>query len=267
MTITQPASDARARADLLSRLYAEHAGTGAPDDYGYMRSHGQPGAIVHHVNVFEWYAGHIGPRATVLDWGCNHMPDSCMLRHKFGDELDLHACDFIPEHSFETFRSYARPNYARLADPFRLPYPGATFDAVIGSGTLEHTAMDGESLKELHRVLKVDGLLVVTYLPYAYSWDERRRRRAGRDYHRRLYTRRGFERLLLTHGFVPERIELQGFVPHRLANHKRPLWWRLIRPALHTVVEALWKPGLRSLRSPLFAHSVICGLARKVDVM
>src|SRR5206468_37127 len=81
---------------------------------------------------------------------------------------------------------------ARLTDPVRLPYPDGTFDAVVGSGVLEHTAMDGESLKELYRVLRTGGLLVVTFLPYAYSWDEWYRRNVAKaGYHRRLYTRRG----------------------------------------------------------------------------
>src|SRR4029434_2720414 len=102
--------------------------------------------------------------------------------------------------------------------PLTLPYADESFDAVVGSGALEHTAMDGESLKELYRVLKPNGLLVVTFLPHAYSWDEWRRRSRSGDLHRRLYTRRGFARLLLEHGLVPEQIELQGFVPNRLRD-------------------------------------------------
>lgn len=267
MTITEPAPDVRDRAAALTRLYEEEAAAGGPDYHGYMREHGRPETVLHHVNVFEWYAAHLEPNQTVLDWGCNHGPDACLLRHRFGEAIDLHACDFAEPDAFGAFRAYARAEYKQLRDPFRLPYANETFDAVVGSGALEHTAMDGEALKELYRVLKPNGLLVVTFLPYAYSLDEWRRRRAGRDHHRRLYTRRGFARLLLEHGFAPETIELQGFVPNRLPSHRRPLWWRLVRPAVHGVVEALWKPGLRSLRYPFFAHSVICGLSRKVHGM
>ena len=264
MTITQPASAVRARVDLLARLYAEQAASGAPDEHGYLRNHGRPESIRHHVNVFEWYAALIKAHSSVLDWGCNHGPDSCLLRHRFGAELDLHACDFPAGDAFGPFRSYARAKYTRLTDPLKLPYANETFDAVIGSGALEHTAMDGEALKELYRVLKPNGLLVVTYLPHAYSWAEWRQRARGVDFHRRLYTRRGFARLLLTHGFAPEQIQPQGFVPNRLPTHARPLWWRILRPALHPIVEALWEPILRPLRYPFFTHSVLCGTARKV---
>ena len=72
------------------------------------------------------------------------------------------------------------------ADPLKLPYADESFDAVIGSGVLEHTAMEGESLKEVYRVLRRDGVFVVSYLPYAYSWNEWRRRSRGVDFHHKL---------------------------------------------------------------------------------
>ena len=123
----------------------------------------------HQVNVFEWYAGHVRPGMSVLDWGCNHGPDACLLRQRFG-AIDLHACDFNAEDTFRTFRDNARGT--PITDPLSLPYPAESFDVVIGSGVLEHTAMDGEALKELYRVVRPHGLLVISYLAYAYSWDE-----------------------------------------------------------------------------------------------
>ena len=243
-------------------MYTEQAAEG---DNVYLREHGRPATIAHQVNTFEWYSKYLSDRSAVLDWGCNHGPDSCMLRHRFGDALDLHACDFPAESAYRPFREYAGARYARITEPLKLPYPDGRFDAVVGAGVLEHAAMDGESLKELYRVLRIGGHLIVTYLPYSYSFDEWRRRNiAKKDYHRRLYSRRGFSRLLLTHGFEPLEIGLQGYVPNRLGGGRRPLWWRLLRPALHPVVEALWEPVLRPLRYPFFTQSVLCGVARKV---
>src|SRR5262249_58905421 len=123
----------------------------------------------------------------------------------FGDAVDLHACDYVAAEDFPVFRAAARPRYLRLDHPIRLPYEDFTFDAVIGSGVLEHTTMDRESLKEVHRVLRPDGVFVITYLPYRYSWDEwylRRVVKAG--YHRRLYGKAELARLLLSYGFQPE---------------------------------------------------------------
>ncbi|MBM3979963.1 MAG: class I SAM-dependent methyltransferase [Planctomycetes bacterium] len=265
MTLTQPvaAAAARDRAALLARLYADQFADGrTADACGYLRSHARPGAIGHHVNVFEWYAPRIAPGSTVLDWGCNHGPDSCLLLHKFGERIDLHACDFGPEGAFAAFRAAARPRYRQLSDPRVLPYEDETFEVVVGSGTLEHTAMDGEALKEVYRVLRPDGLLVVTYLPHAYSWAEWRERRAGAG-HRRLYTRRGFDRLLRAHGFVSDGIELQGFVPNRLRGPRGGALAAVLGPLLDAVV----KPLVRPFRYPPFAHSVLCATARKVVVM
>jgi SAM-dependent methyltransferase len=262
MLIAHRNSEARDRVELLTRLYHEQAGRG---NAAYLHSHGQPGAIAHHVNVFEWYSGYLEGRTSVLDWGCHHGPDSCLLRNRFGSGLDLSACDFAGADEYHAFRDYAQPRYTRLTDSLTLPYPNESFDAVVGSGVLEHTAMEGESLKELYRTLRMGGLLVVTYLPYAYSWDEWRRRSRGVDFHRKRFSRRAFSALLLSHGFVPLDIRFQGYVPHRLGSGRRPLWWKLLRPMLHPVVEALWEPVLRPLRYPFFNQSVLCGVARKVD--
>lgn len=264
MLATHAASAARDGFDLLTRLYREQAAAGGPE---YLLEHARPEAVAHHVNVFEWYAPHLAGRRAVLDWGCYHGPDSCLIRHRFGDAVELHACDFAAEEAFPAFRGYARPRYTRLANPLTLPYPDDAFDAVVGSGVLEHTAMDGEALKEVYRVLRPDGVLVITYLPHAHSWAEWKRRRLKRDYHRRLYTRRSLSRLLLAHGLEPLRIEAQGVVRNRLKTGVRPLWWRLLRPLLHPVVDALWEPVIRPLRYPFFAQDVLCAVARKMIIM
>jgi len=91
-----------------------------------------------------------------------------------------------------------------LTDPDRLPCASQFFGAVIGSGILEHSARDGESLRELYRVLKPRGVLVITYLPNRLSIHEWLRRVVWRrDFHRRLYGLREIRRMLLHHGFYP----------------------------------------------------------------
>ena len=242
-------SNARAGFDLLSRLYAEQLAQSGTE---YLADHARPPVVQHQVNVFEWYAGHVRPGMSVLDWGCNHGPDACLLRQRFGDAIDLHACDFNAEDTFRTFRDNARAKYTQLTNPLSLPYPADSFDVVIGSGVLEHTAMDGEALKELYRVVRPHGLLVISYLPHTYSWDEWRRRHIRkRDFHRRLYSRSGLFALLAGHGFYPLEIRFQTLVPNAVAG-KQPRWWkRLLRPLLY----------------PLPRHSVLCGVAQKMIAM
>jgi SAM-dependent methyltransferase len=59
------------------------------------------------------------------------------------------------------------------ASVYDLPYPDATFDAIVLSEVLEHVERDVEALRELHRALKPGGVLVITvpHANYPFWWD------------------------------------------------------------------------------------------------
>jgi SAM-dependent methyltransferase len=239
-------TDARHHCSTLERLFAEQRRSGPPN--GYLDVHGRPEAIKHHVNLFCWYRQFLPDGGTMLDWGCSYGPDSCLLRETYGDRVDLHSCDFTPASRFEAFRAFARARYTQLTHVVDLPYPDDTFDVVIGSGVLEHTAMDGESLKALYRILKPGGVLVISYLPYHRSYHEWYLRTFRGRGHRRLYGRRQLTRLFQHHGFEPLAVRFQTFVPN-LVEGKATSW--LKRLYAH-------------FRYPSFTHAVLCGVARKV---
>jgi SAM-dependent methyltransferase len=254
LTLHKPTSPppvaAAARAPLerlLRELYQKQLAL-SPDD-SYLRIHARPGSVRNHVRNFLWYEPHLPPRGAVLDWGCNHAPDSCLLRARFGDRLALHGCDFRAPGHFAAFDEFSRLAFTPLRDLVMLPYPNASFDVVIGSGTLEHTAMDYESLKQLHRVLRPDGLLVITYLPNRWSVQEWARRVLKRGCHQRLY---GLDWL-----------KRSGFLP-LAAEHQMLLW--------DAIAEVTRLPaGLcRVLRSCVPVHrfsSTLRLIARKVTSM
>jgi ubiquinone/menaquinone biosynthesis C-methylase UbiE len=243
--------------ELLTRLFREETALG-PNPY--LAEHGRPAAIKHHVNVFCWYSRYLKPTGVVLDWGCNHGPDSCMIRHVLGDTAELHACDMADEAAFPAFRNYARPNFKQLNDTVRLPYGDAMFDVVVGSGVLEHVAMDYESLKELHRIMKPDGFLAISFLPYFLSWTEWYQRRIRKQsYHRRLYGRAELSQLLKRTGFFPEEIRFHTYVPDRFRRH-------VLRGTCASLFSRM-KTLVRPLRSPLFRHTTLCCVARKVTYM
>ena len=89
-------------------------------------------------------------------------------------------------------------SYTKLDDNILLSYELDSFDVVIGSGVLEHTAMDYESLKQLYKVLKPDGVLIISYLPYWHSFHE-----WTRPVHQRRYSMRESKQLLKRSGFNP----------------------------------------------------------------
>jgi SAM-dependent methyltransferase len=243
-------SEARDLCELMTRLYRDQrAGTGST---AYLAEHAHPEWIKHHVNVFLWYQQFLPAAGNILDWGCNHGPDSCLLRQLAGERYELHGCDFVAESDFEVFREFSEARYQQLTSPLGLPYADNTFDVVIGSGVLEHTAMDLEALKALFRVLKPDGTLIISYLPYRWSWAEWQRRQIRKtDFHRRLYGLRETETLLKHCGFYPLEIGYQTFVPNVVDGRLPTRFKRLIRPFRH----------------PVFSHSVLCCAAKKMTVM
>jgi SAM-dependent methyltransferase len=249
MAVLIQRTQARELVALLERLFAAQNPTGAD---AYLKEHARRKVVDTHVNGFCWYARHLPATGAVLDWGSHHGPDSCLLRATFGEALDIHACDFSEDSTFSRFRAYARPIYTQLSDIVRLPYEAQQFDAVIGSGVLEHVAMDYESLREIHRVLKPGGLFVVTFYPYEYSLHEWWLRRVRKQhFHERRSTSRALEILL----------KRAGLVPFEMTSH-------ILLPDV--VNDSSLKRVRRAIRrriTPRFRAPTLCALSRKVQVM
>jgi ubiquinone/menaquinone biosynthesis C-methylase UbiE len=66
-----------------------------------------------------------------------------------------------------------------------LPFDDESFDVVVDSGVLEHVANPAASLTELHRVLAVGGIIVITFLPNRWSWTEWSLLTSGSQFHHR----------------------------------------------------------------------------------
>jgi SAM-dependent methyltransferase len=240
---------------LLEDLYRQQL-TLEPDN-AYLVEHGSPGWIANQIRTFHWYRRHLPTAGNILDWGCNHAPDCCLLRAWFGDRLNLYSCDLIDPHSYEVFHRFAAASYTQLQDAVLLPYPSNFFDAVIGSGALEHVAMDYESLKELYRVLKPGGVLVISYLPNWLSYKEFVRRVARkRDFHRRLYGKGEAKQLLKRCGLYPVAARYHTFFWER----------RLARLRM-----GRWESELAGLLGHLFPihvfSSTLCLVAQKMTAM
>jgi len=213
---------------VLEGLYKQHFDRGRDDPY--LRMHAEGAFVSGTVRLFRFYEPYLAGRTSILDWGCRHAPDACLIRARFGQEVVLHGCDMVDPHQYEDFHRYAGLEYRQLAHPFQLPYPDAQFDAVIASGVLEHVPMDYESLKELHRVLKPQGRLMVGYLPNARSAEEWWMRVSGRsDFHRNLYSKSDFRRLLVRSGFLPLAL---GFQTQADALPADGAWLAAVRPFL-----------------------------------
>lgn len=242
-TISQPDPPVVAHEDLgglLAGLYRRQMEQ-RPGD-AYLRIHSDPAFLRGTLAVYRFYEPWLPREGRILDWGCRHAPDACLIRARFGSRFTVDGCDVFDGGLYPVFFEYAGLRYETLPDAVRLPYADGSFDSVIASGVLEHVPMDYESLKELYRVLKPGGRLIVAYLPNRASVEEWRLRRRGRnDFHRRLYSSSQFRALLTHGGFWPLLLAYQTQLDALPADDRSLRWLRPLARAgqLHRLTSCL----------------------------
>ncbi len=208
---TRPNPKAR-RAHLVAGLSPLLGQLAEDSDDAYLASHcATSAAIGRRVDVFLRYEDYVV--GDVLDWGCRHAPDACLMRIAGNVLSSVSGCDVEPAGSYRITHDFARLSYTRLTHHSMLPYDSSTFDTIIGSGTLEHVPQESASLTELWRVLRPGGRFIITFLPNALSLTERGAAAVGKDHHARLYTRSLIKSLLLRHGFLPILHAYHQFMP------------------------------------------------------
>jgi SAM-dependent methyltransferase len=194
----------------LKELYHQQITKGTFD---HIRYHANNDVIIlGHVDTFIKYFPFV-KAGRILDWGCLHGPDSCLLKMSGMPGNQLFGCDIFPNEGMEIFREFSGIQFSTLSHPYQLPYPDTQFDTVIGSGVIEHVVNPRESLKELHRIMKDGASLILTYAPSEYSFTEWVLRLLKMSHHRRRFTVRGLQDLLLDSGFVAERVEFHAVTP------------------------------------------------------
>jgi SAM-dependent methyltransferase len=212
----------------------------------YLRCHcNNLGVIRAHLRTVLRYLPFVqGPK--VLDWGCYHAFDSCVIRHALGPDVEMQGCDIFDAPA-PVFHEFAGLRYRKLEHLYHLPYANGEFDTVIGSGVLEHVVNPSESLKELHRVLKDGGQLIITFAPNQWSLTELVLALMGGAGHPRRYTRTGLRRLLIDHGFLVEALNYHEVAPtltspsvawlRELPGMRRAMDWL---ERLNPVLDRLW---------------------------
>ncbi len=195
--------------------------------------------------IIEWIDAK--PGQTILDCGSGY---GFVLRILLDlTPAEIVGLEYQPERIDET-RAFLGEN-PRLTlvqgDAMALPFADASFDHVVCSEVLEHIPGDAQAMRELARVLKPGGTLVVTVpaADFPFGWDPPNwiLRRAGRSLrgerpwsgiwygHVRLYTRQSLTALATQAGLdVRETRGLSHAVP----------------PFAHLLLYGIGKPLLQS---------------------
>ena len=180
------------------------------------------------------------PEAKLLDVGCGtgrHLLELSRFPGTFIG-LDLAREDLRKTQYMFQLTARQRPIVADVdlmqGDGGRLPFDVGLFDYVLCTETLEHVRDDQAVLRELVRVLRQGGLLVIS-VPDEYSerllWRLSPRYRSTPGGHVRVYRRKEIGRLLQENGAEPFAVEFR----HSLES---------LRWLVHSVVDREWgKPG------------------------
>jgi 2-polyprenyl-3-methyl-5-hydroxy-6-metoxy-1,4-benzoquinol methylase len=187
----------------------------------------------------------------VLDWGCG----LGQMSHLLGQRgLDVVAFDYVEGSETTVMPLGVFPGIDRhvSGEPVLLPF-GEEFDTVLACGVLEHVQRPEESLRELHRVLRAGGRLLVYKLPNRFSYLESIAKRAGMYYHGalpddRVYDKRSATALLAGHGFRVDEFRRTNMLPLTIDH---PLARRLDGPIWHANRAFAQVPGLSLLATNL----------------
>lgn len=169
---------------------------------------------------------HLKPNDVVLDAGCGL---GRHLRHLaripgltiFGIDKSAWALRETAKSMESQPDALSRDYLVSIADINRLPFADASFDCIICSEVLEHIPDHKNAIKELDRILKPKGTLVVSvprYFAERICWFISREYHNEEGGHIRIYRKKQLHRILTGQGFKCWKIN------YKHALHS-PYWW------------------------------------------
>jgi ubiquinone/menaquinone biosynthesis C-methylase UbiE len=166
------------------------------------------------------------PGSLILDAGCGsgrHLRALAKLPNLKIIGIDRNQADLnVALASLKNMSDALSDNYqVACADINKLPFETVFFDCVICSEVLEHIPQHEEALKELVRVLKPQGSLVISvprYFPERICWFISRAYCNDEGGHVRIYKKKQLQKMINRFGFACWKIN------YKHALHV-PYWW------------------------------------------
>jgi SAM-dependent methyltransferase len=204
-------------------------------------------------------------RPRILDVGCGTGANLELLT-EFGEvegvDISQEALSFCRERGFTNVRHGAAE---------RLPFADGSFDVVTALDVIEHLDDDLGSLKEIHRVLRPGGRVLLFVPAFMFLWGVQ----DDVSNHRRRYRLKELQEVVRTAGFEVERAtyaNLTFFAPilfvrtfMRAARLRPPSEFKINVPAFNGVLGSIFgaeRFWLRHLNFP-FGVSALCVARRR----
>lgn len=159
----------------------------------------------------------------ILEWGCGVGFHGELLR-ELGFEVV--SCD-IPD-SLSTGQEFIidEKEIVFLNHPYNLPFDDDEFHVVLSFGVLEHVPYEIDSINEIHRVLKVEGIFFITLLPAKLSYINQIAHLRGDWYHDRLYDFGTINKLLNSENFRIDKVVRAQVLPRSKLG--RDMFWEYL---------------------------------------
>jgi len=162
-----------------------------------------PGTLAYHLARYEWARQYVKGKE-VLDAGCGVGYGSAMLAedasHVIAVDLEQAAIEYAK-------RTYDRKNLKFLVmDCTTMGFDDCTFDLVVSFEVFEHISDGQDFVRELCRVLRNDGILVIS-TPNKITWDLLGPQ-ADYPFHINMITPKLFKKILISSGFAE--VEIYG---------------------------------------------------------
>ena len=162
-------------------------------------------------------------RGRILDVGCG---TGSLMIHLVRRGYEVSGIDMSEDsvkRADELLRQYAptAKTMIKKGSADQIDFPDGMFDAVVAAEVLEHVEKDHVAVKEFYRVLKPQGLCIITVPAHPYLWDISDEM-AG---HKRRYSKENLLSLFNSLSFNVEKVIFMGFPFMRLYHRLVFLRW------------------------------------------
>lgn len=145
-------------------------------------------------SLIKYFQKYLRPDMAVYDIGCGAKPFAPALQGKVKSHIGVDIADGF----------YDPATIDLIGSAYEVPVEDGAADAVILSQVIEHLERPRDSIKEMSRILKKDGLMFLSF-PFLYPIHAE-----PRDYFR--YTEYGAQEMLNEYGFeILEKTRVGGF--------------------------------------------------------